>query len=131
MCVFTIYISSECDDDMFELIPIQLLKLLIISIMLSIIMTIFIQKIKNLNFIQNDNQLWFVNIILSFCIGIPFSIFFYKLNIYEGLWISFFSFLSVKGVYLEFKNQNMSKDNRKIQTIEISKENFINRGDIY
>ena len=72
------------------LITDNLLNILMIGITLSIIMMAVIQKIKGLTFITTDNQIWFINFILSFGIGIPFSIFFYELSIYEGIWISLF-----------------------------------------
>lgn len=117
------------------LIPTKLLKLLIVSSILSIIIMIVIQKIKNLSFVKTNNQIWFINFLLSFSIGVPFSIFFYELNIYDGLWISLFSFIGTSGIYLALKKQNiinyspLSLNDKKIDIIEIPKENFINRGE--
>lgn len=113
----------------------QLLNILMIGITLSIIMMIVIQKIKGLTFIKTDNQIWFINFILSFGIGIPFSIFFYKLSIYEGIWISLFSFVGAPGIYLALKKQNMinytplSLDDKKGDVIEVKKDNLIDRGE--
>ena len=113
----------------------QLLDILMIGITLSIIMMTVIQKIKGLTFITTDNQIWFINFILSFGIGIPFSIFFYNLNIYEGIWISLFSFVGAPGIYLALKKQNMinytplSLDDKKADIIEVKKENLIDRGE--
>ena len=113
----------------------QLLDILMIGITLSIIMMTVIQKIKGLTFITTDNQIWFINFILSFGIGIPFSIFFYNLNIYEGIWISLFSFVGAPGIYLALKKQNMinytplSLDGKKADIIEVKKENLIDRGE--
>lgn len=113
----------------------NLLNILMIGITLSIIMMAVIQKIKGLTFITTDNQIWFINFILSFGIGIPFSIFFYELSIYEGIWISLFSFVGAPGIYLALKKQNMinytplSLDDKKDDVIEVKKENLIDRGE--
>ncbi|MBQ7141260.1 MAG: hypothetical protein IJO32_07150 [Bacilli bacterium] len=117
------------------LITDNLLNILMIGITLSIIMMAVIQKIKGLTFITTDNQIWFINFILSFGIGIPFSIFFYELSIYEGIWISLFSFVGAPGIYLALKKQNMinytplSLDDKKDDVIEVKKENLIDRGE--
>lgn len=113
----------------------QLLDLIMIGITLSIIMMAVIQKIKALSFVRTDNQIWIINFILSFSIGIPFGIFFYKLNIYESLWVSMFSFVGAPGIYKVMKSQNIinykpkTLDDKKGNVIEVSKENYIDRTD--
>ncbi len=117
------------------LITEQLLDVLMIGITLSIIMMAVIQKIKALSFIKSDNQVWFINFILSFGIGIPFSIYFYHLSIYEGIWISLFSFVGAPGIYKALKAQNIinykpkALDDKKGNVIEVKKENYIDRTD--
>jgi len=117
------------------LITERLINILMVSITLSIIMMIVIQKIKCLTIIKTSNQIWFINFFLSFGIGIPFSIFFYKLSIYEGIWISLFSFVETPGIYFALKKQNiinytpLSLDNKKNDVIEVKKENLIDRGE--
>ena len=113
----------------------QLLIVLIVSITLSIIMMTIIQKVKSLTFIKKDNQIWFINFILSFAIGIPFSLYFYNLSIYEGIWISLFSFVGSTGIYKVLKAQNIinytpnSLDDKKGDIIEVPEANFIDRSD--
>lgn len=113
----------------------QLLDILMIGITLSIIMMAVIQKIKALSFIRTDNQVWLINFILSFGIGIPFALFFYKLNIYESIWVSLFSFVGAPGIYKMLKAQNIinytprTLDDKKGNVIEVPKENYIDRTD--
>ena len=107
----------------------QLLELIMISITLSIIIMAIIQKLKNLPFIKKEYQIWILNLIFSFGIGIPFTIYFYNLDIYNGLWISLFSFIGAPSLYEMLKKQNMINYKPKSleDTIEIPKENEIKR----
>lgn len=117
------------------LITDQLLNILMIGITLSIVMMAVIQKVKALSFIKTDNQIWLINFILSFGIGIPFSMFFYNLNIYSGIWISLFSFVGAPGIYKALKKQNIinytpkALDDKKGDVISVPKENYIDRTD--
>lgn len=113
----------------------QLLDMLMIGITLSIIIMAVIQKIKALTFVRTDNQVWFINLILSFGIGVPFSMYFYHLSLLEGIWISLFSFVGAPGIYKILKAQNIinytpkSLDDKKGNVIEVPKENYIDRTD--
>ena len=56
-----------------EFFPTLLLDLLVISITFSIVLMALIQKFKVLSFINKSWQVWFLNLIFSFLIGIPFA----------------------------------------------------------
>ena len=64
--------------------PEHLLELLVISMTFSVILMMLIQKLKKLSFITKSWQVWFLNLIFSFLLGIPFTIAFYKLTVYDG-----------------------------------------------
>ena len=113
----------------------KLWNTILIGITFSIIMMSVIQKVKALSFIKTDNQIWVCNLILSFGIGIPFSMFFYELSIYDGLWVSLLSFIGAPGIYKTMKKQNIinytpkSLDDKK-DVLKVPKENYIDRRDI-
>lgn len=90
-----------------EFFPTLLLDLLVISITFSVILMAFIQKIKALSFIQKSWQIWILNLISSFVIGIPFAITFYGVNIYDAIWVGLFSFIGASAIYEGLKNQNI------------------------
>ncbi len=74
---------------------------------ISVIVMAMIQKLKTLSFINKDEHIFLLNFLLSFLIGIPFSITFFKTNIIDGIWISVFSFIGAPSIYSLLKNQNI------------------------
>ena len=66
-----------------------------------------IQKFKELSFVNEKYHVFLLNLIFSFCIGISFSIIFYKVNLYYGIWISIFSFIGSSNLYELLKKQNI------------------------
>lgn len=109
--------------------PEHLLKLLLVSITFSTILMLLIQKIKKLSLITKSCQVWILNLVLSFIIGIPFTIFFYELNIYDGIWVGLFSFIGATAIYNTLKKQNIINytPNSVSDTITISKTREIKR----
>lgn len=112
-----------------EFFPTLLLDLLVISITFSIILMAFIQKIKVLSFINKSWQVWFLNLLFSFLIGIPFAMTFYNITLENSLWIGFFSFVGASGIYEALKNQNIInyRPSSISDKISIDKENEIKR----
>ena len=112
-----------------EFFPTLLLDLLVISITFSVILMAFTQKIKTLSLIKKSWQIWILNLISSFAIGIPFAITFYQVNWKESLWVGLFSFIGASAIYEGLKNQNIitCKPSSLNKTITISKENEIKR----
>ena len=115
------------------LVPELLMTLLMISISFSIILMAIIQKIKSLVIFTKSWQVWLLDFILAFLLGIPFSIFFYNLSYNEAIWVSVFGFVGAPGIYEALKNQNIITYKPKSvskNTIEINKANEIKRGDL-
>lgn len=115
-----------------NIVPELLLELLGISMVFSIILMATIQKIKTFPFINKSAHVIFINLILAFAIGIPFSITFYNINWINGIWIGLFSFIGASSIYQALKKQNLInyKPASVENTINISKDKEIKRNDI-
>ena len=115
-----------------NMVPKLLLDLLSISIVFSIVLMAIIQKLKSFPFIKKSSHVLLINLILSFAIGIPFSMTFYNINWINGIWIGLFSFVGASSIYQAFKKQNLInyKPASVEDTITISKEKEIKRNDI-
>lgn len=90
-----------------EFIPNDLLNLLLISITISVVIMVVIQKFKTLPFIKKDWHIWILNFILSFAIGIPFALTFYDLTVVESIWVSVFCFVGAPTLFDTLKNQDL------------------------
>ena len=110
-------------------VPDHLLNLLAISATFSIILMMFIQKVKKLKFINKSWQIWIMNFIFSFLIGIPFSINFYSINLEDGIWVGLFSFIGAASIYQTLKDQNLInyKPDSVSDTITLNKTKEIKR----
>lgn len=110
-------------------VPNHLVYLLAISTTFSIILMMFIQKIKTLQFINKSWQVWLINFISSFLIGIPFSMTFYDIGIKDSVWVGLFSFIGAASIYQILKEQNLInyKPNSISDTITLSKDKEIKR----
>ena len=89
------------------LITNELINCLLISVIVSVINMIMVQKFKELSCVKNSDQVFILNLILSFAIGIPFSIIFYKLEFYYSVWVSIFSFVGASNIYELLKKQTL------------------------
>lgn len=87
--------------------PDLLLKLLIVSMVFSVVLMTLIQKFKTSSFIKKSWQVWLLNLFCSFAIGIPFGITFYDLSIIEGIWVGLFSFIGATTIYETLKAQRL------------------------
>ncbi len=112
-----------------EFFPTKLLDLLVISITFGIILMAFIQKVKSLSFISKSWQVWVLNLIFSFFIGIPFAMTFYNISLEDSLWVGLFSFIGASGIYQALKNQKIINytPSSISDKISISKTNEIKR----
>ena len=90
-----------------EFFPTLLLDLLVISITFSIVLMALIQKFKVLTFINKSWQVWLLNLIFAYLIGVPFAMTFYDITLKNSLWVGFFSFVGASGIYEALKNQNI------------------------
>lgn len=113
-----------------NIFPQLLLDLLTISITFSVILMTLIQKFKTLSFINKSWHVWFINLVFSFAIGIPFSITFYNISLINSIWVGLFSFIGASSIYEVLKKQNIINYTpiRVDDTISISKDNEIKRG---
>lgn len=89
------------------LITNELINCLLISAIVSVINMIMVQKFKELSCIKNSDQVFILNLILSFAIGIPFSIIFYGKEFYYSVWVSIFSFVGASNIYELLKKQTL------------------------
>lgn len=94
-------------DLMESFFPELLVDLLIVSVVFSTILMMIIQKAKTLSFIKKSWQVWLLNLVFSFAIGIPFGMMFYDLDVKKGIWVGLFSFVGASGIYEALKNQNI------------------------
>lgn len=85
----------------------NILNLLYISVLISSIVMIIIQKFKKVSFLTKDYQIGIVNFIASFAVGIPFSMYFCNLNIMESCWVAIFAFIGAPSIYELLKNQTI------------------------
>ena len=85
----------------------EVFNCLMISIIVSIIVMAIVQKIKTLECVNKDCHILAVNLILSFMIGITFSLTFYDISIVNAIWVGVFSFVGAPSLYKAFKNINM------------------------
>lgn len=84
-------------------------NLLVISIFVSVINMILVQRFKELSFVKSKDQIFVLNLIFSFVLGISFSMIFYKLEIYYSVWVSIFSFIGASNIYEALKKQTIIK----------------------
>ena len=112
-----------------EIFPSDLIDLLSISVALSFVLMVFLQKIKALPFIKQAWQIWLINFLCSFIIGIPFGMRFYNLNPSDSVWIAIFSFIGAPAIFDILKNQTIITYRPKSLSdyIEVPKENLIER----
>ena len=85
----------------------EFVNCLLISSVVSILNMALIQKFKELSFVNSKNHIFILNLIFSFLVGISFSIIFYKVKLYHGIWISIFSFIGSSNIYNMLKKQNI------------------------
>lgn len=90
-----------------KVLPSSLTDCLMISMALSIVIMSLLQKFKKLPIIKKTWQIWILNLLFSFLVGIPFSNSFYGVGVKDGAWISFFCFLGAPMIYSALKKQNL------------------------
>lgn len=87
------------------------LNCLMISMVVSVVVMSLIQKFKTIDFLKNNNHIFLLNLLLSFIIGISFSLIFYDAKVTEAIWISIFSFIGAPSIYDGLKRiKNNNKD---------------------
>lgn len=115
-----------------ELFPTHLLDVLAISVTFSFILMTLIQKFKTLSFVTQSWQVWILNFLCSFLLGIPFAMTFYNTSLCDSIWVGIFSFIGASSIYSALKKQTILtyKPTSITDTLKISKENEIERTDL-
>ena len=112
----------------------RLLELLMISITFSVFLMALIQKIKKSKIFHYKWQIWFLNLLFSFVMGIPFTRMFYQTTFKEAIWVSIFGFIGAPTLYETLKKQNIitykPTSITPNDTVSLPKENEIKREDI-
>lgn len=85
----------------------ELWTLLLIGITFSIFLMALVQKIKTLEFIKRKWQVWLINLLCAFLMGIPFGTMFYELSMEQSIWVSLFGFIGAPSIYETLKKQNI------------------------
>ena len=104
-----------------EIMNIELLKeLLIIAIASGVIMTLFVQKIKESFTFKKGNRVVFISFFTNMVLGTLFAISFSNANLINAIWVGFFSFVGADTIYkvLEDKVFKSIKELEKEEEIE-------------
>lgn len=106
-----------------------LMDVLLISITFSIVEMALVQKIKTISIFKRSWQVILFNFVSSFVLGTLFSMWFFELSLYNGLWVSLFGFIGAPSIYEVLKKQNIINYTPKSlsNTITISRSNEIKR----
>lgn len=88
-------------------VPENIFNMLSVSVIVSSIVMVIIQKFKHFTFITKNYQIGLLTFAFSFIIGIPFSIYFYDFSLIEASWISLFSLIGAPSIYDILKKQNI------------------------
>lgn len=111
-------------------LPTKLTELLLISVVFSFILMSLIQKIKILPCINKEWHIWILDLLLSIVLGIPFSIIFYNLSLFDSMWVALFGFIGAPTLYEAIKNQgiiNINLTSLNDTTVTIPKGNEIKK----
>ncbi len=112
-----------------EIVKESILELLSVSVIVSSIVMIIIQKFKHFAFVNKNYQIGLLNFAFSFIIGIPFSIYFYDFNFIESCWVSLFSLIGAPSIYDVLKNQkiiNYTPKSLDSEIVEIKRDDVWN-----
>ena len=82
-------------------------ELLLISVTFSIFLMAFIQKIKKSKIFNYKWEIWLLNVLSAFGIGIPVTMIFYNKTLSESIWVSIFGFIGAPSLYEALKKQNI------------------------
>lgn len=106
-------------------IPENILNLLSVSVIISAVVMVIIQKFKHFSFITKKYQVGLLNFLFSFLFGIPFTMYFYHYSLIEACWVSLFSIIEAPSIYDILKKQdiiNYTPKSLDDEIIEISRD---------
>lgn len=89
--------------DLSSYIPEALQSILLVAVIVSSIVMLALQKVKELKFMQHDVAIWVANLILSGAITIPFARFFFGLSLEASIWAAVLTFLGAPTLFKLFK----------------------------
>ena len=112
-----------------EFLPTLFLDVLSVSVIFSMILMVFIQKLKAMSLIKKPWQICIINFFFSFGVGVPFAIQFYNFDKIYSVWVGVFSFIGAPAIYETLKNQTLIKykPSSLNDYVEIKSENVIKR----
>ena len=103
---------------------VELLKeLLLIAIANSVVMTLFIQKIKE-TFNVNSKMIVFISFVINMVIGSLFSLSFSDVSLINSIWIGFFSFVGADTIYKTLEDKvfksitELKKEKEEVEEIK-------------
>ena len=106
------------------MLKIDLLReMLVVSVALSTITCIFVQKTKR--YFPCSNCLCIYSLIVNMVIGILFCISFTSIKFPQSLWIGMFSFLGADSIYKALEGKLSSYTELRDNTIKVPKDNLI------
>jgi len=105
-------------------IPEKIIRILGVSILVSPIVMMIIEKIKESSLITKEFRSGILNFIFSFIFGIPFSIYFFKFTLMDSIWVSIFSVIGASSIY-NLLNKNYTPIEKDIIEIERSDKWYI------
>lgn len=106
------------------MLKIDLLReMLEVSIALSAITCVFVQKTKK--YLPCSNCLVIYSLIINMIIGILFCISFTSIKFPQSLWIGMFSFLGADSIYKALEGKVSSYTDLRDNTIKVPKDNLI------
>ncbi len=82
-------------------------ELLLISLTFSVFLMALVQKVKKSHIFHHKWQIWCLNLVLAFAMGIPFTMMFYEKTLVESIWVCLFGFIGAPSIYEVLKKQTL------------------------
>lgn len=103
---------------------------ILIALGFSTVLFVVMQKIKDLPIIKSDTAILITDFILALGLGIPYTMYYYQLPIFEAVVVGLLAFVGAPAIYTALKKQTIInyKPKSKSDVIEVPKDNYIDRG---
>lgn len=102
-------------------IPEIIVRILGVSVLVSPIVMMIIEKLKESKLINDYFPSGTLNFIFSVIFGIPFSMYFFKFSLMDSIWVSIFSIIGASSIY-NLLNKNYTPETNEI--IEIKRRDL-------
>lgn len=93
--------------EIYSILPEIFVDTLTISIVLSTMSMIFIQKLKAMKIVKKSSHIFLANIFFCLVLGISFSMYFYGTNLVNSIWVGIPSLIGASTIYEALKNQKI------------------------